>query len=669
MKNIIKSSAMLMIVAAVVVGATGAFFSSQTASTGNVFTAGNIDLKVNHTAASYNGESCTENCVVTGGNLVQNGSFEEPAISGSWQLVSVLPGWTIEAGDQVEIQRTVFVSSAGDQHVELDGDGTNPATTISQTITTVPGTRYRLTFDHSPRPQAQAADSAIRLEVAVVSPGSTVFTDVINTGTGSINWTTYTYEFIAVNTTTTIRFAYQGVVNTFGGLLDNVVVQALDCTFGGYTTEGGQCQLWTPTNLTTEKFFNFEDVKPQDNGTNLISMVVESNPSYLCLNVANKENNENTYTAPEIATGDTTGGALQGELGQFLQVVGWKSDNLGNKIGNPLFGPTAVNNLGAITYTDSTTPDGPVTPGVTQYVQLEWCFGDMIVSGTNVTCNGSVPNINQAQTDAFLADLQFFAIQSRNNGDFTCANAFSSVEQPPVTGQTVTVGEIDLNTTLNDFETRPLAWFFFDDVVNNLMTIDQYASLGANSITNSAPAGATGGAAFMRLHDATARYNIATNQFGGTPLSAITSLSYRIYDGTTSPETPYLHFNVSFDGVPSWQNRLVMVPTATGNLGATSLAWTSVDAINSGNAVWCWSGMPPCGGTATQWPAQTGVSFADPTAPYQTWNDIVAAYPGAIMNSGPYSFLGIRVGHPGPANAEGYVDWVEMNGTTYNFAN
>jgi hypothetical protein len=42
-------------------------------------------------------------------------------------------------------------------------------------------------------------------------------------------------------------------------------------------------------------------------------------------------------------------------------------------------------------------------------------------AGTTVTCDGDVPNINQTQTDAFIADLQFYAVQSRNNDDFTCA--------------------------------------------------------------------------------------------------------------------------------------------------------------------------------------------------------------------------------------------------------
>ncbi len=423
---------MVLAVLAIVAGGTGAFFSSQTASTGNVFTAGNIDLKVNHTAASYNSENCVERCEEVGGNLVTNGSFEADVVTangGSYQFFDSITGWVKEFGTYVELQRNFAVSADGEQHVELDGDGADAATTIAQTISTVPGTRYRLTFQHSPRPQSQAAGSGIRLEVAVVSPGSTVFSDVITTGTGPISWSTYTYEFIAVDPTTTVRFAYDGTVNTYGGLLDNVIVKELLCSSDYVNTPSGQCELWTPTYLngSDKKFFNFADVKPQDHGTNLISMLVESNESYLCLNVANKENHENTHTAPEVAAGDSSGGALEGELGQFLMVVGWRSDSMGNKIGSPLFGPTKADDLGAITYADSLSPWSPVTPGETQYIHLEWCFGGMSLSGNDVICNGNVPNINQAQTDAFLADLQFYAVQSRNNSQFTCAGAFDDL--------------------------------------------------------------------------------------------------------------------------------------------------------------------------------------------------------------------------------------------------
>jgi predicted ribosomally synthesized peptide with SipW-like signal peptide len=424
MNRIIKSSLLLVAVGAIVAGGTGAFFTDTETSTGNVFTAGNIDLTINHTMASYNGENCVINCTPTGQNLVENGSFETPTVTangGGYEFFPSIPEWTLEAGSVIEVQRNAFASSDGQQHVELDGDGDNPATTISQTIATVPGERYRLTFDHSRRPQSQALGSGIRLEVAVVSPGGITFSDTITTGTGPIDWSTYTYEFIADDTTTTIRFAYDGTVNTFGGLLDNVEVFELACAGGEYEdTPGGFCELWDSKDLASENFFDFTDVKPQDEGSNLISMTVESNEAYLCLATNNQIEEENSHTPQEVNAGDTT--PNEGELGQFLQVVGWYSDENGSKLGSPLFGPTLVSELDTIAYADSTTGNGPVTPGETQYVHLEWCMGKMTISGNTMSCDGLVPDINQAQTDALLADLQFYAIQSRNNDEFVCAD-------------------------------------------------------------------------------------------------------------------------------------------------------------------------------------------------------------------------------------------------------
>jgi predicted ribosomally synthesized peptide with SipW-like signal peptide len=60
MKSIITSLGMIVFVAAIVVGGTGAFFSDTETSTGNVFTAGAIDLKVD-SQAHYNNMVCVLN--------------------------------------------------------------------------------------------------------------------------------------------------------------------------------------------------------------------------------------------------------------------------------------------------------------------------------------------------------------------------------------------------------------------------------------------------------------------------------------------------------------------------------------------------------------------------------------------------------------------------------
>ncbi len=59
MKKILVSVSIIAAVAAVVVGATTAFFSDTETSSGNTFTAGSLDLKVDNNC-TYNDEACPE---------------------------------------------------------------------------------------------------------------------------------------------------------------------------------------------------------------------------------------------------------------------------------------------------------------------------------------------------------------------------------------------------------------------------------------------------------------------------------------------------------------------------------------------------------------------------------------------------------------------------------
>jgi hypothetical protein len=154
------------------------------------------------------------------------------------------------------------------------------------------------------------------------------------------------------------------------------------------------------------------------------------------------------------------------------------------------------------------------------------------------------------------------------------------------------------------------------------------------------------------------RYNIATYQFAGTQLSAITSLKYRVYDASASGEKPFLNFNVSFDGVDNWQQRLVHVPGASTNPTVPVNTWTEVDALNGGAAMYTWSNFVNNG---NQWPDGN-------TDQYRSLNDLIAQFPSIQIRTTD-SFFGIRVGHPGPIGEENYVDSVEFNGVTYEFNN
>ena len=90
----------------------------------------------------------------------------------------------------------------------------------------------------------------------------------------------------------------------------------------------------------------------------------------------------------------------------------------------------------------------PVIGGATAYIGKGWCFGAMATTpltqdnvgvggspllrgGTGFTCDGSAVN-NASQTDTVVGDLQFFAVQARNNAQFSC-NSWTPVWTTPPT--------------------------------------------------------------------------------------------------------------------------------------------------------------------------------------------------------------------------------------------
>src|SRR3990167_10373780 len=91
MKKILLSLAMIVVVAGAVAGGTIAFYNDTETSTGNVFTAGSIDLTVDHTKASYNGEEC-KTCHL---EIVSN-STTQVEINPAVELSVVHPAWTAD---------------------------------------------------------------------------------------------------------------------------------------------------------------------------------------------------------------------------------------------------------------------------------------------------------------------------------------------------------------------------------------------------------------------------------------------------------------------------------------------------------------------------------------------------------------------------------------------
>jgi len=200
-------------------------------------------------------------------------------------------------------------------------------------------------------------------------------------------------------------------------------------------------------------FFNFPDLKPGDRGEDTISLHVNDNKSWACMNVKLTKNDDNTCTEPELLDDPTctdpnapgNANLFDGELAQRVNFIWWGDD--GDNVFETdeqdfLFqegSASAIFNGETWTIADSNgslwdESPTPLDPEKTYYIGKAWCFGNLTKaplapSDTNTPlnsnggflCDGSLVN-NAAQTDVMLADVSFYAIQSRNNSNFLCGD-------------------------------------------------------------------------------------------------------------------------------------------------------------------------------------------------------------------------------------------------------
>lgn len=245
---------------------------------------------------------------------------------------------------------------------------------------------------------------------------------------------------------------------------------------------------WNLRDLTVERFFDFDDVKPGDYGEDTIEIQVGSNPAYVCANAQITQNLENGVTEPEDDLNDQE---PDGELAQELNFAFWVDD--GDNVyesGEQLItqGPASnVLNGGTLALADSDENVFNATVGAgipaenSFYVGKMWCFGSLTGAPltqdtqTNAwspaTDNDEVPGVdsrdggwecdgvsatNIAQSDILVGDLSFYAVQTRNNPDFQCEDVDFPTPTPATVGQvlgsyseptTCTITVDDDNTT------------------------------------------------------------------------------------------------------------------------------------------------------------------------------------------------------------------------------
>lgn len=221
---------------------------------------------------------------------------------------------------------------------------------------------------------------------------------------------------------------------------------------------------WQLSNLTNQLFFNFNDLKPGDIGEDTIAIRVNDNNAWVCAAARITEDSDVDYTEPETEDDPTVNLSnplgTDGELAENLNFAFWADD--GDNVyetGEQIFlqGPaSALNTVGQIALADASTnvwtgtANTPVTGASTVYIGKAWCFGTLtpapvaagtggpLVRGTGFTCNGAPAATNAAQTDRVKGDLQFYAVQSRNNPNFSCETNYTPVWPTPTMTPTPT---------------------------------------------------------------------------------------------------------------------------------------------------------------------------------------------------------------------------------------
>lgn len=242
---------------------------------------------------------------------------------------------------------------------------------------------------------------------------------------------------------------------------------ALDHNIPGFTNPQGVLVAstntsWQLSDLIIEKFFSFVDLKPGDYGEDTISIHVNNNDAWLCAAAQITQDTDETCVDPELADDPNCAvpGPGLGELDSQVNFAFWKDDGDNVlEVGETPFlsGPiSGLDGTGKIALADSS--GGPLSgpgpspspiPGETDvFIGKAWCFGNLIAAplpqdgagtdgpiapgreGTGFTCDGSGVN-NAAQTDKVVGDLQFYAVQSRNNAQFTCASGYTPAWPSP----------------------------------------------------------------------------------------------------------------------------------------------------------------------------------------------------------------------------------------------
>jgi len=407
MKRILISLSIIGAVAAIATGVTIALFNDTETSTGNIFVAGTMDLKVDHLAQTYNGadcKTCSVEIVSDTSNIVATttGGSDGPNLPHNAVLAWVHSAWTATTSGASWIWTTYPTTDYDATHdvyytFEKTFEWWGPVVDVSLSLGVGSDNSYEVYLNGNFVSQDVNENNFAVLDNI---PAGNV-TPLINQGTNTLQIRVKNWQPVG----------WQGTPYTNpGGLLYKLTING-NCGDDWFKRH---CRLWGLKDLAQgDTFWNFDDIKPGDRGINVISLHAYDNDAYACLIANHIVDAEETVVDPEIAAGDNIASVV-GELSQYIKFFAWEDDNDGvYEVGELIIaGPDSpfATAIGKISLTESHT----------EYIGLAWCAGTQSLNGNNIVCDGSSMG-DIAQTDILSAYFTAYAEQQRNNEAFDCS--------------------------------------------------------------------------------------------------------------------------------------------------------------------------------------------------------------------------------------------------------
>jgi choice-of-anchor C domain-containing protein len=162
-------------------------------------------------------------------DLIYNGSFEIGTLSGSYTTLYAgstnISGWTVDTGS-IDYIGSYWQASQGSRSIDMNGYYQAGAITVAQSLATVAGQQYRVTFDMAGNPDHGGQVKSLQVSAAGQSAAYTF--DTTGKSRSNMGWVTKTFDFVAAGPATTLSFAsLMPTPEAWGPALDNVRMEAV----------------------------------------------------------------------------------------------------------------------------------------------------------------------------------------------------------------------------------------------------------------------------------------------------------------------------------------------------------------------------------------------------------------------------------------------------------